>query len=131
MAHSIEARVPMLDYQLAEFAVNCPPSLKLRDGWTKWILREALRGILPEAVRQRRSKLGFATPQNQWLRQDVRGRLRGLIHDSDWRISRILSKAKVAKQLDDFLQDRGGCLTSIEAFRVLNLELWARVFAAG
>jgi asparagine synthase (glutamine-hydrolysing) len=36
MAHSIEARVPMLDYELASFAVNCRPSLKLRNGWTKW-----------------------------------------------------------------------------------------------
>jgi len=128
MAHSIEARVPMLDYQLAEFAVNCPPNLKLRDGWTKWILRQALRGTLPEAVRLRRSKLGFATPQDQWLRQDARGTIRSVIHDSAFRIGRILAQKKVGKQLEDFISNRAGCLNGLEAFRVLNLELWARVF---
>jgi len=128
MAHSIEARVPMLDYQLVQFAVNCAPNLKLRDGWTKWILRQSLRGTLPEAVRLRRSKLGFATPQDQWLRQDLRGRINSIIHDSHLRMSRILSKTKVSKQLDDFLAGRAYCLNGLEVFRVLNLELWARVF---
>jgi asparagine synthase (glutamine-hydrolysing) len=128
MAHSIEARVPMLDYELVQFAVNCPPSFKLRDGWTKWILRQALRGILPEPVRLRRSKLGFATPQKQWLRQDLRGMIRSVIHQSELKMSRILSINKVREQFDAFLSNRSGCLTEVEAFRVLNLELWARVF---
>jgi asparagine synthase (glutamine-hydrolysing) len=43
MAHSVESRLPFLDYQLVEFAVNCPPSFKLRDGWSKWLLRNAMK----------------------------------------------------------------------------------------
>lgn len=129
MAHSIEARVPMLDYELASFAVNCRPSLKLRDGWTKWILREAMRNVLPEAVRLRKSKLGFATPQKEWLRKDVRGTIRSLIQDSALKIERILSPKRVSAALDAFLHNERGGLTEIEAYRVLNLELWARVFS--
>jgi len=128
MAHSVETRVPMLDYELVQFAINCPPRFKLRDGWTKWILRQALRGTLPEAVRLRRSKLGFATPQDQWLRQDVRGKMRSVISDSGFRVGRILSQTKMRKQLEDFISNRAGCLNGLEAFRLLNLELWARVF---
>jgi asparagine synthase (glutamine-hydrolysing) len=129
MAHSIEARVPMLDYQLATFAVNCRSSLKLRGGWTKWILREAMRGVLPEAVRLRKSKLGFATPQRAWLRQDASGTIRSMIHEPGLKMGRILSTPKVHDELDAFLVEKPGCLTDIEAFRVLNLELWARTFA--
>lgn len=128
MAHSIEARVPMLDYELASFAVNCRSSLKLRDGWTKWILRQALRGVLPEPVRMRRSKLGFATPQKDWLRQDIRGVIRSLIRESDLKLGRILSLRKAREELDAFLSNRRGCMTDFEAFRLMNLELWARVF---
>src|SRR5262249_30335313 len=44
MAHSIETRLPFLDYELVEFAVNCEPSLKLHRGWSKWILRNSMSG---------------------------------------------------------------------------------------
>jgi asparagine synthase (glutamine-hydrolysing) len=131
MAHSIEARVPMLDYELATFAVNCRPSLKLRDGWTKWILREAMSGVLPEAVRLRKSKMGFATPQLAWLRKDSRGTIRSLIHESDLRMNSLLSAKKVRPELENFLSAKPGCVTNAEAFRLLNLELWARVFDVG
>jgi asparagine synthase (glutamine-hydrolysing) len=128
MAHSIEARVPMLDYQLASFAVNCRPSLKLRSGWTKWILRQAMRGVLPEPVRLRKTKLGFSTPQQKWLREDDRGMIRSLIHNPVWKIGRLLSPQKVSVAFGAFLDRIPGSLTEIEAYRVLNLELWARVF---
>jgi asparagine synthase (glutamine-hydrolysing) len=128
MAHSVEARVPMLDYKLAVFAVNCRPSLKLRDGWTKWILRDALNGTLPDLVRLRKSKLGFAIPQKRWIRQDIRGTIRSVMAESTFKMNRILSAKKVRHELSSFLEARPGCLSDIEAFRVLNLELWARVF---
>ena len=127
MAHSIEARVPMLDYELATFAVNCRPSLKLQGGWTKWMLRQAMNCVLPEAVRLRKSKLGFSTPQQEW---PSKGRSRNdssMIHEPDLKMSRILSAKKVHDELDAFLSDKSGCLTEVEAFRVLNLELWGRV----
>ena len=129
MAHSVEARVPMLDYELATFTVNCRPSLKLHGGWTKWILREGMRSVLPEAVRLRKSKLGFSTPQKEWLRKDACGTIRSLIQAPALKIDRILSHKKVSAALGAFLDRTPGSLTEIEAYRVLNLELWARVFA--
>ncbi|MGC2831567.1 MAG: asparagine synthase (glutamine-hydrolyzing), partial [Candidatus Acidiferrum sp.] len=114
MAHSIEARVPMLDYELATFAVNCRPSLKLRDGWTKWILRQAMKGSLPEEVRLRKSKLGFATPQKEWLRQDARGTLRFLIHEPDLKMRQILCAKKLQSEGEQFFHAKPGCLTEVE-----------------
>jgi len=102
--------------------------LKLHGGWTKWMLREGMKGILPEAVRLRKTKLGFSTPQKAWLRNDSCGTIRSLIEAPALKIERILSHNKVRDALGAFLDQRPGCLTESEAYRVLNLEFWARVF---
>src|SRR5207237_8771533 len=62
MAFSIEARVPLLDHRLVEYGVSLPDHLKVHDGWSKFAVREAMRGMIPEKVRLRKSKLGFAAP---------------------------------------------------------------------
>ncbi len=70
MAHSIEARVPFLDHKLVEFVLGLPDSFKLHRGVTKRVLREGMRGVLPETIRTRMSKLGFATPEEHWVLHD-------------------------------------------------------------
>lgn len=72
MAYSIEARVPFLDHRLAEFALGVHGDLKIKGAETKWFMRRALRGTLPDAVVDRKDKLGYPTPFGQWLRQDQR-----------------------------------------------------------
>ncbi len=69
MAFSIEARVPFLDYRIVEFAMGLAPEFKIRDSWTKWVLRKAAEPKLPPEVTWRRSKLGYPTPAARWLRQ--------------------------------------------------------------
>ena len=69
MAFSIEARVPFLDVPLAETACRLAPELLVDDaGTTKSVLRAALRGLVPDAILDRRDKIGFATPEARWLR---------------------------------------------------------------
>jgi asparagine synthase (glutamine-hydrolysing) len=68
MAHSIESRVPFLDHRLVEFVVGLPDAYKLQGGVTKRVLREGMTGLLPEPVRMRRDKVGFATPEDVWMR---------------------------------------------------------------
>lgn len=70
MAYGIEARVPFLDHRLAEFALGVHGDLKVRGPVTKWFMRRALRGVLPDEVVNRRDKLGYPTPFGQWLRED-------------------------------------------------------------
>lgn len=67
MAFSLESRVPFLDYRLVEFVFGTPASFKIRKGYTKAILRDSMKGILPDSVRIRKSKLGFATPEKRWI----------------------------------------------------------------
>ena len=68
MAHGVEARLPFLDYRLVEFCLGLPEEHKIAGGWTKRVLREAMRDRLPEAIRLRRDKLGFATAEEVWMR---------------------------------------------------------------
>ena len=69
MAHSIEARVPFLDYRLVEFVLGLPDEFKISGGMTKRVLSDGMRGVLPERVRERVDKLGFVTPEEVWVRE--------------------------------------------------------------
>ena len=69
MAASIESRVPFLDHKLVEFTAKMPTKMKLRGRETKWILREAMKGILPDEILTR-SKMGFPVPVGNWFRNE-------------------------------------------------------------
>ncbi|HET7603911.1 MAG TPA: asparagine synthase (glutamine-hydrolyzing), partial [Gemmatimonadales bacterium] len=77
MAVSLEARVPLLDHPLVEFAASLPGDLKLRDGTGKWIFRKAIQGLVPETVLQK-PKQGFAVPLARWFRSELRSRIEAL-----------------------------------------------------
>lgn len=68
MAFSIEQRVPFLDRDIVSYVFALPSKMKVRNGVSKWILREALKGILPDRIRSRLSKLGFTAPEEKWIR---------------------------------------------------------------
>lgn len=69
MAFSIESRVPFLDHPFAEFCIGLDSGWKYRDGWSKYILRQASVPIVPKEVVWRKDKMGFLTPQAQWRRE--------------------------------------------------------------
>jgi asparagine synthase (glutamine-hydrolysing) len=126
MAHSVEARVPFLDYRLVELAFSFASDELIRGGRTKDVLRRALVDLLPPAVVDRRDKLGFVTPERQWLR----GRLGELAADvfasRSFAERGFVSAAAARKRLDR--HRRGDIDAGMELWRALNLELWAREF---
>ena len=67
MAHSREVRLPFLDHNLVEFVFTVPDRMLVRDGWTKWILRQAFVDTVPKAISTRVDKLGYMPPQERWL----------------------------------------------------------------
>lgn len=69
MAFSIEARVPFLDYRLAQFIYNLPASEKISNGITKSVLRNAMQNVLPSKVLNRKDKMGFVTPEAVWVKE--------------------------------------------------------------
>lgn len=85
MAFSIESRVPFLDYRLVEFSLSLPPEYKMKRGLTKKVLRDAMNGILTDKIATRIDKLGFATPEEEWMRDNPdiwRAALERAINDS-------------------------------------------------
>jgi asparagine synthase (glutamine-hydrolysing) len=72
MAYAVEGRYPFLDYRLVEWAGAVPPELNFRRGWNKWIVREGIGDQFPEAIRFRRDKIGFETPQAAWIAAELR-----------------------------------------------------------
>ena len=67
MAHSIESRMPFLDYRLAEFLASVPACYKMHDGWTKYIARLAFDGLLPDEICWRKDKMGWPVPEKIWM----------------------------------------------------------------
>jgi asparagine synthase (glutamine-hydrolysing) len=67
MAHAVEVRLPFLNHQLVEFLFTLPAHLKIKEGWTKWLLRKAMEDILPKEIVWRKDKIGFEPPQKQWM----------------------------------------------------------------
>jgi asparagine synthase (glutamine-hydrolysing) len=67
MAFNIETRLPFLDYRVVEFLMNLPASYKIHNGYSKWLLRLSMDGILPEGIKMRKDKIGFAIPQKEFL----------------------------------------------------------------
>jgi asparagine synthase (glutamine-hydrolysing) len=68
MAHGVETRMPFMDWRLVTYSFALPETSKLGGGFTKRVLREAMKGIMPDSIRLRRNKFGFVSPINSWTR---------------------------------------------------------------
>jgi asparagine synthase (glutamine-hydrolysing) len=72
MAHSVEARLPFLDYRIVSFLFSLTPEWHLRGQWNKFVPRESMRGRIPESVRSRVDKMGFSHPARPWFGNELR-----------------------------------------------------------
>lgn len=70
MAHSREVRLPFLNHELVEFLFTLPSEFKIKEGWTKWIMREATQTILPKEIGWRKDKIGYEPPQKNWMENE-------------------------------------------------------------
>lgn len=126
MAHSLEVRHPFLDHRLVNYVVNLPANYKIRNGWTKFILRSRFFG-LPEAIRWRADKQGFLTAEEKWLREELRPVIRQVFKNGELEGLGILDGPKFLKHYEDFLTKGSGSFLDI--CRALIAELWMRSIA--
>lgn len=125
MAASIESRVPLLDHRIVEFMARIPPNIKFAGGRMKHLFKEAVRNTVPEAIFNRKDKMGFPTPLTQW----TQGAASGFVHDV------LLSRRARERGLFNMGAVEQALANEREFGRVvwgvLCLELWHRIFIDG
>jgi asparagine synthase (glutamine-hydrolysing) len=127
MAFSVEARVPFLDHRLVEYIFELPATMILRNGYTKYAYRQAMKGIIPERIRMRTDKRGFEMPDRQLLSGAQR-----FVEDV---IERLPGKSSIF----DVRDLRENILTAISSeevyrpivWRILNGIIWQDRFNVG
>jgi len=126
MAFSIESRVPYLDVRLVEYLASLPQDQKIRGGITKIALRNAIRGIVPESIRCRMDKMGFVTPEEVWMKEDLRPFVLGVISSDQFARRDLWNADEVIKNYLAFLD--GKAAYSPEIWRIVCTELWLETF---
>ena len=128
MAASIESRVPFLDHRLVEFAAGLPARMKLRGFRTKWILREAVREILPREILTRK-KMGFPVPFGVWMRGAWGDVARDVLLDPRSRQRGIIDAPAVERLIAAHASGQADGADAL--WSLLNLELWYRTHIDG
>ena len=123
MAHSIESRMPFLDYRLVEFLASIPSSYKMHNGWTKYIARLAFDKKLPSNIVWRKDKMGWPIPENYWFK----GKLK----------KDFVNRIETCKELEEYVTNldiRNQLNSNIEIkylIRYFNISVWFKIFNKG
>ncbi|NRD76193.1 asparagine synthase (glutamine-hydrolyzing) [Bacillus sp. BRMEA1] len=123
MAHSLELRVPFLDKEVFNVASKIPTSLKTANGTTKYVLRKAAEGVVPDHVLTRK-KLGFPVPIRHWLKAEMNEWAKTIIRESN--TEHLINKSYLLKLLDDHCLGKAD--NSRKIWTVLMFMVWHQVF---
>lgn len=126
MAHSIEARVPFLDYRLVEFCLGADFLYKINGTQTKYLLRRSMKDVLPAEVIRRKDKKGYPTPVSDWFKGELKGYVHDIFGSPEFQGRGIFDRQVSAKVLEDHcdgLRDNGWLL-----WKMLATEIWMRTF---
>jgi asparagine synthase (glutamine-hydrolysing) len=132
MAMGREIRLPFLDSRLVDLMLRAPDQYKLRDGWTKYCLRMAMRTFLPREIAWRKDKKGFSNPQGEWLKHELKNPIReafgagGLLSTKG-----ILNSQALLRKYDRYCGQRAGrgSIWYREIFAPFSFELWMRRYS--
>lgn len=125
MAASIESRLPFLDHRLVNFLLGLPVEMKMKNGWTKYVLRKSI-DELPAGIRWRRDKQGFTTPESIWLKNQLQPIVRNTFQTSSLADAGLLDKKGFMEYYQDFLNDKPGINPSL-IFRTMIFEQWYKM----
>jgi asparagine synthase (glutamine-hydrolysing) len=133
MAMGREIRLPFLDSRLIDLMLRTPDEYKLRNGWTKYCLREAMQPFLPPEIAWRKDKKGFSNPQGEWLKRELKLPVKEAF-GVDSMIARkgIVDSGALTRKYDRYCEQppAGGSIWYREIFAPFSLELWMRRYAA-
>jgi asparagine synthase (glutamine-hydrolysing) len=122
MATSLETRAPMLDAAVMELAFSMPGHLKIRNGVRKYVLKEALRGRVPDAILDRR-KEGFSIPMKTWLKHELKPLMTRLLAPERLRARGLVDPAEASRLIDEHCAGRANHAHVL--FSLMVFERWA------
>ncbi|KTD61992.1 asparagine synthase (glutamine-hydrolyzing) [Legionella spiritensis] len=122
MAHGLEARVPFLYYPLIEFAATVPANVKFADGRMKHMLKQTFANLLPTQIVNRKDKMGFPVPLNEWIRGDLKEFVYDILHTGLARKDSFIDYRRII----DTIEDTGKFSRKVWGF--LCYEMWQQVF---
>lgn len=122
MAHGLESRVPLLDHPLIEFAATVPADVKFRDGRMKHLLKQTYSQVLPRELLERRDKMGFPVPLNEWFAGPLHDWINDVFRSDRARSRPFLNSEAVLSNLD------GSGRYGRKTWGLLSLELWHQCF---
>lgn len=129
MAHSVESRLPFMDYRLVEFGFRMPARHKVKRGYGKAVLRHAVRDDVPDWILHPRKKLGFVTPIARWFRESPEDIVNPVLRDPRCRQRGLFDPKALDSALDRHIA--GDVDLGSQIFRWLTTELWFRAFIDG
>lgn len=126
MANSLESRVPFYDHVMAEFIFNLPIDQKIKNGWNRFVYRNAMKGLMPEKNRTRRSKIGFTNPEWEWIERK-KEKFVEIFNSDSFRSRKYWDADKVIEGFEAALQNklRGDILFF---WRLFSVEMWLRTY---
>jgi asparagine synthase (glutamine-hydrolysing) len=122
MATSLETRAPFLDGDVMELAFSMPADFKIRNGERKWVLKQAMKGILPDAILARK-KEGFSIPMKNWLRRELQPLMRSLLAPDRIRARGLFDAAEVSRLVEAHVTGRENHAHTL--FPLMVFERWA------
>lgn len=125
MRFSIEGRVPFLDFNLLKYLFSLSNDAIIKNGWNKYILREATKDMLPSLINRRRNKIGFTTPEYEWFMR-MKNKIYSIFLSESFAKRKYFNRQEVLKAFQEFIE---GKIDDTMAFwRMMNVELWLREF---
>jgi len=128
MAHSLEAREPLLDHVLVEYAASLPPTMKYRDGVSKYLLKRVAEKYLPKDIIHRK-KQGFGVPLEYWFKDGLRDYVHDVLFDTRTRERGIFRQREVEQLVRCYENGRGELASNI--WILIVLETWCRLYLDG
>jgi asparagine synthase (glutamine-hydrolysing) len=125
MAHSVEARLPFLDYRIVSLLFSLKPEWHLRGPWNKYVLRESMRGRIPESVRSRVDKMGFPHPAKRWFGNELREPVLDILHSQPTRERGIYNTKAILRDAERHRQGEVDVASGL--FSVAEFETWSGV----
>lgn len=121
MAFSIEDRLPFLDYRLVDYAISLPLQHKIKNGWSKYIMRKSLE--LPRKVKYRKTKIGFVPPEEQWMKE-LNEEIYSIFSNPNFKAGEYIDRDKIIKNWSTIIRNPiKSCL-----FRFICLEKWMEIY---